>query len=90
MHPTPLEKCEGFLVDDLDDREVGVVDRIERTGPDSSVTGLIVTSGWFGRRVVRVPVNAIDQLLPAQRRVIVDASRAQPLNHDDSRGGEPR
>jgi hypothetical protein len=67
-----LLECEGFLVDGHDGRGIGVVDRVEIT--DGLASALIVAAGWFGRRRLRVDAQAIDALVPGERRVIVDES----------------
>jgi hypothetical protein len=65
-----LAESEGFLVDDARGREIGVVDEIEVDGA-GRVAALLVAGGWFGRWRSRVPVDAIDSLLPRERRVVV-------------------
>lgn len=67
---TVLTTSEGFLVDDVDGGEVGVVEEVE-TAPDGTVIALVVVSGWFGRRRARIPVDAIDAITLADRRIIV-------------------
>lgn len=70
-----LRECEGFLVDGADGREIGVVDGVERAPQSGLVSGLLVASGWFGRRRLRVDAQAIRSFVPAERRVIVDQSQ---------------
>jgi PRC-barrel domain len=65
-----LAECTGFLVDDTEGRALGVVDGVQ-TNDKGLVTALRVATGWFGRRKLRVPVDAIDSLVPQERRVIV-------------------
>jgi hypothetical protein len=65
-----LAECAGFLVDDTEGRALGVVDGVQ-TNDKGLVTALLVAAGWFGRRKLRVPVDAIDSLVPQERRVIV-------------------
>lgn len=65
-----LAGSEGFLVDGVDGGELGVVDDVE-SGPDGAVTALVVVSGWFGRRRARIPVEAIEAVVPAERRIVV-------------------
>ena len=77
-----LAECEDFLVDGRDGRQIGVVDRVERSGPAGAASALLVSAGWFRRRRLRVDAQAIEALLPAQRRVIVDESRVRPAAHD--------
>jgi MYXO-CTERM domain-containing protein len=65
-----LAGSEGFLVDGADGQELGVVEEVE-TGTDGAVTALVVAGGWFGRRRARIPVEAIDVITPADRRIVV-------------------
>lgn len=77
-----LAECEDFLVDGRDGRQIGVVDRVERSGPAGGVSALLVSAGWFGRRRLRVDAQAIEALVPEERRVIVDESRVHPVGGD--------
>jgi PRC-barrel domain len=65
-----LTGSEGFLVDHVDGAEVGVVEEVE-TAPDGTVVALVVVAGWFGRRRARIPVDAIEAITLADRRIIV-------------------
>jgi hypothetical protein len=65
-----LAECTGFLVDDTAGGALGVVDDVE-TNDTGLVTALVVAAGWFGRRKLRVPVDAVDSLVWHERRVIV-------------------
>jgi hypothetical protein len=65
-----LSSSEGFFVDRADGGEIGVVDGIE-TAPDGTVEALVVVGGWFGRHRARIPVEAIEEITPADRRIIV-------------------
>lgn len=67
-----LAACEGFLVDDSNGRDVGVVEEVE-TGPDGAALSLLVAGGWFGRRRRRIPVDAIETIEPGGRRIVVRA-----------------
>jgi hypothetical protein len=77
-----LAYCEDFLVDGSDGRQIGVVDRVERSGADGFASALLVSAGWFGRRRLRVDARAIEALVPEERRVIVDPSRLHPVGRD--------
>jgi hypothetical protein len=77
-----LTECEGFLVDGRDGVPIGVVDSVETTGAPAHVSALLVSAGWFGRRHLRVDARAIEELLPAERRVIVDESAVTSLDGD--------
>jgi hypothetical protein len=77
-----LAECEYFLVDGSDGRRIGVVDHVERSGPAGAASALLVAAGWFGRHQFRVEAQAIEALLPAERRVIVDESRVHPVGRD--------
>jgi PRC-barrel domain len=65
-----LASSEGFLVDGTDGGEIGVVEEVQ-TAPDGTVTAIVVAGGWFGRHRARIPVEAIDAITPADRRIVV-------------------
>jgi hypothetical protein len=65
-----LAHSEGFLVDGTDGRQIGVVESVG-TGDDGHVSAIVVARGWFGRRRAHIPVEAIDAILPAQRRIVL-------------------
>jgi hypothetical protein len=77
-----LAECEDFLVDGRDGRQIGVVDRVERSGAAGGASALVVSAGWFGRRRLRVDAQAVEALVPEERRMIVDESRVHPLGRD--------
>lgn len=77
-----LAECEDFLVDGNDGRQIGVVDRVERSGAEGFASALLVSAGWFGRRRLRVEAQAIEALVPEERRLIVDPSRVHPIGRD--------
>ena len=76
-----LAECEDFLVDGTDGRQIGVVDRVERSAAGGA-SALVVSAGWFGRRRLRVDAQAVEALVPEERRVIVDESRVHPVGRD--------
>lgn len=67
--------CEDYLVGGSDGRVIGVVDRVETVGEPPVPSGLVVTAGWFGRRRLWVDVGAVETVLPAERRIVVDESK---------------
>jgi hypothetical protein len=77
-----LAQCEDFLVDGTDGRQIGVVERVERSGAEGLASALLVSAGWFGRRRLLVDVEAVEALVPDERRVIVDPSRLRPIGRD--------
>jgi hypothetical protein len=77
-----LAQCEDFLVEGSDGSQIGVVDRVERLGQAETASAVVVATGWFGRRQLRVDADAIDALLPEERRLVVDESRAYPVGRD--------
>jgi hypothetical protein len=82
-----LTECEGFVVEGPEGKTIGVVEGIERDGPFGSVSALVVAAGWFGRKQLRVSVDAIDALAPLERRLTV----APEATHPPPRvGGERR
>lgn len=79
-----LAGCEGYLVDTTDGRELGVVDEVERHGPEGSAFALIVVRDWLARHRVRIDADAVEALFPTEERVIVDESGVAPLETDRS------
>jgi hypothetical protein len=75
-----LAGCEGYLVDTTEGQGLGVVDEVELRGPQGSASALIVVRDWLGRHRLRVECDAVEVLLPAEQRVIVDASAVAPLS----------
>jgi hypothetical protein len=69
-----LADCEHFLVDGKDGRRIGVVEEVEKSGAAGAVSALIVSTAAFGRRRRRIDAQAIEALVPEERRVIVDES----------------
>lgn len=78
-----LAKCEGFLVDDIDGRQIGVVIRVERS-ESGAISALLVSApaGWFRQRYVRIKERAITALVPQERLVIVDETQVIPVGND--------
>ena len=74
-----LAESEGYLVDLLHGGELGVVAEVEM-GDAGRVSALLVAGGWFGRRRFRVEADAIELLLPADRRIVVHESGVRPLD----------
>jgi hypothetical protein len=74
-----LAECEDFVVDGRDGRQIGVIDRVERSEAAGGALALLVSAGWFGRRRLRVDAQAIEVLMPEERRMIVDESRVHPV-----------
>ena len=81
-----LAECEGFLVDDSDGRQIGVVIRVERSGA-GAISALLVSvpAGWFRRRYIRIEERAITVLVPQHRLVIVDETQLTPVGIDGHR-----
>ena len=72
-----LRHCHDFLVDSESGDAVGIVDQVEFAPGSSRVTALIVLSGRFGHRVLRIAPAEVQAIVPDERRLIV-------------RGGDPR
>jgi PRC-barrel domain len=66
-----LQECKGFLVDSTDNRPVGVVDAVETDEETGYASALEVAAGWFGRRRIRIPAEAIELVVPAYERIVV-------------------
>jgi hypothetical protein len=80
-----LAECEEFVVDGRDGRQIGVVERVETSDATGDVSGLLVSAGWFGRRRFRIDAQAVEALVPAERRLIVDESRVASARADGRR-----
>jgi hypothetical protein len=80
-----LAECEEFLVDGRDGRQIGVVERVETSVATGEASALLISAGWFGRRRLRVDAQAVEALVPAERRVIVDESRVTSAHADGRR-----
>lgn len=69
-----LAQCEGFLVD-VGDTPLGVVDELVTAGPEQpEAVALVVSTGWFGRRRLVVPVEEIERIVPEERRIVLVSS----------------
>jgi hypothetical protein len=66
-----LQECEGYLVDSTDNRPVGIVDGVETDEETGYVSALEVAAGWFWRRRLRIAVEAIELVVPADERIVV-------------------
>jgi hypothetical protein len=66
-----LHECQGFLVDSTDNSPVGIVDAVETDEETGYVSALEVAAGWFGRRRIRIPAEAIELVVPAYDRIVV-------------------
>ena len=77
-----LAECEEFVVDGRDGRQIGVVERVETSGATGAASALLISGGWFGRRRLRVDVQAVEALVPAERRLIVDETQVTSVGDD--------
>jgi hypothetical protein len=68
-----LVGCHGFLVDTLDGEALGVVDdvELEAAAEGARASALLVASGWFGRRRLRVQAEQVEMVAPDERRLVV-------------------
>jgi hypothetical protein len=71
-----LARCESFLVDGECGRGVGVVEEVMHNGDREDPVALVVVQGWGRHRVV-LPVAAVVELAPGERRLTV----ACPTGH---------
>jgi hypothetical protein len=79
-----LMQAPQFLVDDDAQQPVGVVDDVQ-THPDTGLPhNLVVVQGW-GRRWVVIPIDAVVEIMPADRRLIVRRSTEQRWQKHDRR-----
>lgn len=70
-----LAQCEGFLVD-VGDAPLGVVDElVVSAGPEQpEAVALVVSTGWFGRRRLVIPVEQVERIVPEERRIVLVSS----------------
>jgi hypothetical protein len=66
-----LRASHGFLVDDEDAIEVGVVDDVF-VDEHGHVLAIVVCGGWFGRRRWTFDVGDVVAVSPALRRIVVE------------------
>jgi hypothetical protein len=66
-----LAQCEGFLVD-VGDAPLGVVDEVALEGAEA--VALVVSTGWFGRGRLVVPVEEVERIVPEERRIVLVSS----------------
>jgi hypothetical protein len=75
--PSPhwLAQCEGFLVD-VGEKPLGVVDELVVTAGAErpEAVALVVSTGWFGRRRLVVPVEDVERVVLEDRRVVLVSS----------------
>jgi hypothetical protein len=64
-----LAQAHGFLVDD-ESGPIGVVDEVRLEEADREAA-IIVACGWFGRRCVTLRSRDVDEIFPAERRLVV-------------------
>jgi PRC-barrel domain protein len=69
-----LLRCQGFAVYDQDGR-VGTVRHVEFGQSPNRSNALIVRTGLFIRRTVRIPTTEIGEIAAPQRRIVL---RSQP------------
>jgi hypothetical protein len=79
-----LTHAAQFLVDDDAQQPIGVLDEVQ-THPDTGLPHeLVVVQGW-GRRWVIIPIDAVAEILPADRRLTVRRSTQQRWRQRDRR-----
>jgi hypothetical protein len=79
-----LAQAEGFLVDDAAGRKIGVVDAVETDAESGEAVTLIVAGGLLGGRRLRADAQAVEVLVPAEQRLVVDPAGLAPAGD-----GEP-
>jgi hypothetical protein len=73
-----LLRCQGFTVYDRDGR-VGTVRRVEFGQSPSRSDTLVVRTGLFIRKTVRIPTTEVDEISVQQRRIILRPKPRQNL-----------
>jgi hypothetical protein len=69
-----LTACAGFHVDS-DRSRVGMVEEVRLSG-ENEPEALAVRAGLLGRRLLVVPVNEIERIVPRRKRVVLRAATA--------------
>jgi hypothetical protein len=65
-----LRRCEGFRVESPQGR-LGTVEELRFRSDAERPDSLAVRAGWLRRRLIVVPVEQVDEILPRQRRIIL-------------------
>lgn len=67
-----LRRCEGFRVDSPGGR-VGTVAELRFRSNAERPDALAVRTGWLRRRLLLVPVEQVEHVLPRQERIVLRA-----------------
>ena len=78
-----LDHCHGFLVDSPGG-SVGVVDDVITAGDSDRAEGLVIATGWFGRRRITIGVNDVREIDPRGRRLAISQSLEKVPKRGDS------
>lgn len=68
-----LVACQSFVADGTDGEALGVIDDVEVDDATGLASTLILATGWFGRRRLRVPAEHVELIAPDERRVVLRA-----------------
>ena len=66
-----LGRCQGFRVDDLDGRRVGVVEHVVYQSRIDCPDMVAVTGGMWRPRTREVPVDEVVEVVPSQSTLVV-------------------
>lgn len=65
-----LHRCEGFRVDSPQGRE-GIVEELRFRSNAERPDSFAIRTGWLRRRLIVVPIEQVDEILPRQNRIIL-------------------
>ena len=65
-----LHRCEGFRVDSPGGR-LGIVEELRFRSNAERPDSLVIRTDWLRRRLIVVPIEQADEILPRQNRIIL-------------------
>ena len=69
-HDYWLHRCEGFRVDSPRGR-LGIVVELRFRSSAECPDSFAIRTGWLRRRLIVVPIEQVDEILPRERRVML-------------------
>ena len=68
-----LHRCEGFRVDSPRGR-LGIVEELRFHTNAERPDSLAIRTGWLRRRLIVVPIEQVEEILPREQRIILGGS----------------
>jgi hypothetical protein len=67
-----LHRCEGFrFVSTRPGGRLGIVEELRFRSNAERPDSLVIRTGWLRRRLIVVPIEQADEILPRQNRIIL-------------------